>query len=287
MLKISQLVYFCAVVEEKSIALAALRCHCVAANITIRIKELERLLDAELFYREKNRIFVTPEGRLLYENAKKMIDLHDRTVAIFSADAEKGTLNIGALDAALSNQLPGVIAMCREKMPGVAFNVRTGHSFDLESALLDGSLDIIISDGPVQHPLMTSILAFKESLMLVTSSNVSGISQASFNERELYVFGDNCFYRNQVDNWLTANNLKPRIMMEFESYPVMFSCIKKDLGCAFIPESFRDHIKNAGDFTFHTGLIEETSDLYFIWRKHSRSKLTANFINHVKNYTRR
>ena len=281
MLKISQLVYFCAVVEEKSIAMAAARCHCVAANITIRIKELERFLNAELFYREKNRIYVTPEGRLLYEKAKKIIELHDQTVMAFSSESEKGTLNIGALDAALSNQLPDLIAMCREKMPGVAFNVRTGHSFDLENALSEGAMDVIISDGPVQHPLMESMLAFKEKLMLVTSSNLTTISQETLSKRELYVFGDNCFYRNQVDNWLTEKGIRPRIMMEFESYPVMLSCIRKDLGCAFIPESFRETIKSSEEFVFHSGLIKETSDLYFIWRKNSRSNLTLNFMKIV------
>jgi DNA-binding transcriptional LysR family regulator len=282
MLKISQLVYFCAVVEEKSIAMAAARCHCVAANITIRIKELERSLGAELFYREKNRIYVTPEGRLLYEKSKKIIELHDQTVSIFSSDSEKGTLNIGALDAALSNQLPDLIATCREMMPSVAFNVRTGHSLDLENSLIEGALDIIISDGPVQHPLMESMLAFKENLMLVTSSNLSVLSKHTLSERELYVFGDNCFYRNQVDNWLLSGGITPRIMMEFESYPVMLSCIERDLGCAFIPESFRKKIKNTEGFTFHTGLIKETSDLYFIWRKNSLSKLTMSFIRNIE-----
>lgn len=286
MLKISQIVYFCAVVEEKSIAMAAARCHCVAANITIRIKELERFLGVELFYREKNRIYVTPEGRLLYEKSKKIIELHDHTVSIFSSDSEKGTLNIGALDAALSNQLPDLIAACREMMPSVAFNVRTGQSFDLENALLEGSMDIIISDGPVQHPLMESMLAFKENLMLVTSSKLSTISQDTLSERELYVFGDNCFYRNQVDNWICSTGMKPRIMMEFESYPVMLSCIKRDLGCAFIPESFRNNIKNVEDFNFHTDMIKETSDLYFIWRKSSLSKLTMSFMKNVSGQVR-
>jgi len=281
MLKISQLVYFCAVVEEKSISMAAARCHCVAANITIRIKELEKILGVELFHREKNRIYVTPEGRLLYEKSIKILELHDQTVDIFTTDSEKGTLNIGALDAALSNQLPELISVCREMMPGVAFNIRTGHSFDLENKLLEGAMDIIISDGPVQHPLMDNKLAFKEKLMLVTSSKLSVITKNSLDERELYVFGDNCFYRKQVDNWIISTGMKPRIMMEVESYPVMLSCIKKDLGCAFIPESFQGNIKNTEEFNFHVNLIEETSDLYFIWRKSSVSKLTMNFLKYI------
>ena len=45
-MKLSQLRFFCAVVEYKTIAAAARELHCVPSNVTLRIKELEDSLSA-------------------------------------------------------------------------------------------------------------------------------------------------------------------------------------------------------------------------------------------------
>jgi DNA-binding transcriptional LysR family regulator len=49
-MKLSQLRFFCAVVEYKTIAAAARELHCVPSNVTLRIKELEDSLGGELFF---------------------------------------------------------------------------------------------------------------------------------------------------------------------------------------------------------------------------------------------
>ncbi|MCR3845056.1 LysR family transcriptional regulator, partial [Pseudomonas aeruginosa] len=61
-MKLSQLGFFCAVVERGTIAAAAEQLHCVPSNITTRLRELEGQLGVALFNRERNRLLVTPEG---------------------------------------------------------------------------------------------------------------------------------------------------------------------------------------------------------------------------------
>ncbi len=39
-MKLSQLKYFCTVVEQKTIAAAARELHCVPSNVTLRLREL-------------------------------------------------------------------------------------------------------------------------------------------------------------------------------------------------------------------------------------------------------
>lgn len=76
-MKLSQLGFFCAVVERGTIAAAAEQLHCVPSNITTRLRELEGQLGVALFNRERNRLLVTPEGRLLYRHATRLLALAD------------------------------------------------------------------------------------------------------------------------------------------------------------------------------------------------------------------
>jgi DNA-binding transcriptional LysR family regulator len=52
-MKLSQLSFFCAVVEHGTVAAAAEQLHCVPSNVTTRLKELEEQLETTLFDREK------------------------------------------------------------------------------------------------------------------------------------------------------------------------------------------------------------------------------------------
>lgn len=277
MIKLSQLSLFCAVVEEGTVNAAAQKSNCVPSNITVRMKELESTLGAELFVRERSRLRVSPEGRALYWKAREMLSLANDTMALFEAEETRAILNVGALEAALSNQLPERIAEFRKKMPNVVVNVRPGHSFDLERRLVDGELDVIVTDGPIQHPLLTSELAFHESLRFITPSDIRDLNLDRLNVLELYVFGLSCFYRQQVEAWIKRVGIKPRLVMEIESYPVMFACVSSGLGMACVPASFHEHAAGMTGCYMHNVGEHMRSDLYLVWRRDQKSKVIQIF----------
>ncbi len=127
-MKLSQLGFFCAVVERGTIAAAAEQLHCVPSNITTRLRELEGQLGVALFNRERNRLLVTPEDRLLYRHARRLLALADETAALFAGDQAHGALRVGALDVALANHLPQRLARYRRESPGVELHIRPEHS---------------------------------------------------------------------------------------------------------------------------------------------------------------
>jgi DNA-binding transcriptional LysR family regulator len=274
-MKLSQLRIFCAVIEQGTIAAAAEILYCVPSNITMRIHELEHQLGVALFSREKNRLMVTPEGRLLYRKAKNMLEMATETEQLFYNVSKTGLLNVGALDVALGAHLPQRIADYLLRVPGVELNLYCGQSFALERQLIEGELDLIISDGPVEHPLLTSTLAFRESLKLLTPMGVSYPSAVQLARYDLYVFGDKCYYRHQVNRWLELSGVSPRAVLEMESYPVMFACVTNGVGCACVPESL---IADTPPFQVHSLNLIEPCDMYFVWHKHLKSPVVAEFI---------
>lgn len=244
-MKLSQLGFFCAVVERGTIAAAAEQLHCVPSNITTRLRELEGQLGVALFNRERNRLLVTPEGRLLYRHAQRL-------------------------------------ARYRRESPGVELHIRPEHSLLLERLLMEGELDLIVTDGPIEHPLLASRLAFRERLLRVTPADLPAPTPEDLASLELYVFGHTCHYRRQVDRWPAESGIQPRATLEIESYPSLFACIEAGLGFACVPESFVARMPSARR-GFHAEPVAglDSSDIHFVWRKQQASPLIQGFIDSI------
>jgi len=270
-MKLSQLKFFCALVEHKTIAAAARALHCVPSNVTLRIRELEATLGGDLFFRDKNRLYVNPRGRLFYQQARDIVMQAERSRQLFVGEQPQGLLNLGALDFSLVSHLPARIAQLRRLQPQLQVNVLSRDSLVLERMLIDSELDLAITDGPIEHPLLASQKAFDERLVLLMPAAVAQPDAATLAELEFYTFSRECSFRLKVDHWLASRNLKPRMTLEMESYTAMAACVKAGCGVACIPGSLLPLILPAPELKVVEMGEEGVSDLYFVWRRHQLS----------------
>ena len=65
---------FCAVLETRSVSKAAERLHLTQPTISLQVQALERDLRTRLFERRGPRIEPTPEGELLYDLARPLVE---------------------------------------------------------------------------------------------------------------------------------------------------------------------------------------------------------------------
>ncbi|MEN5282444.1 LysR family transcriptional regulator [Serratia marcescens] len=273
MFKRAQLATFCMVVESESLTAAAERLFCVPSNVTKKLKELEMACGVTLFERERNRLSLTPEGRALYHKAKRFLAIEERARAQLEQDPVQGELRLGALDIALSHHLPQKLAHYRAQNRRVQLSVVQGYSLDLEFQLQKGALDVVFSDGPIEHPQMQSRRAFQERLVFIGGA----CRPALLAKSDLYVYSRQCHYRHLVEAWLQKQQVIPAALLEVECYDVIFACVTAGLGYAFVPESLARQRKVA---YIECG-NEMRSDIYAIWRKASDSRILHDFIDAV------
>jgi DNA-binding transcriptional LysR family regulator len=266
----SQLKALCAVIEQGGVSKAADTLFCVPSNITKKIKELESEFGLCLFHRERNRLTLTAQGRAFYQKAQQYLALHERGQSLFYDAPIAGELRIGALDIALSHHLPAPIARYRSSHPEIKLHIVHGHSLELERQLQAGELDLIFSDGPIEHPLMSGILAFTEQLVLV------GAALAQIPQQTLYAFPATCHYRHLIEARLNKQGIKPEALLEIESYPIIFALIQAQKGCAFVPES----LAKAQELPHYGEPIQ--SNIYALWRKGAICDLGRGFIEEVR-----
>ncbi len=101
MLNLYQLSTFVTVVSEGSMTAAADKLYLTQPAVSQQIRNLEEELTVELLVRGVRQVKATPQGEILFEYAKKIIQLSNQAeVAIKSIGSElKGTLKLGTLNS--------------------------------------------------------------------------------------------------------------------------------------------------------------------------------------------
>lgn len=278
-LRLTQIEMFCAVVEEGTVVAASRRLNCVASNVTARLRELELLVGQDLFLREKNRLILTPEGRLFYRQALPVVSGAQSLTDLFSEGRLRGILNIGALDVALEAYLPQIVPEFLKVCPGVELKMFLRPSYTLERMLADGEIDLALTDGPIVHPLMESRFAFHERLALAMPAGQDGARDG----QHVFLFNTDCFYRRYFETWLERHEVSNAIIHTVESYDVILACVQAELGISCVPHSIVSQMQSRrGEgitFTYPEDL--KGSEVYFIWREPGLNDLGRRFLNHA------
>lgn len=277
--KLSHLRFFCAIVEAGSLVAAARRMHCVASNLTMRLKELEADLGQELFVRDRKKLLITPAGRLFYKEAKDIVSRADRLPHLWSQAQPRGILNVGALDVAFLSLLPRCVPRFIQDYPGIQLNILQKPSFSLERMLVNDEIDLALTDGPVENTLLEGTFAFSETLHLVVPEHVTTVTSELIEQSNIYLFNKDCFYRRCAEQWLEDKDYHPRSIVTLESYDLIMACLKAGTGLSCMPESVLRQFRARGD-TFRTFRLDGpgATDVYFVWRKHTKNQIIETFI---------
>ncbi len=136
---------FKAVVEQGGINRAAAKLHRVPSNITTRVRRLEEELETKLFVRDRRRLVLSADGKLLLTYADQLLRLSLEAEMALRNGKPRGTLRIGALESTSATRLPPVLSRYHQIYPDVQIELVTGtsgalvshvHKQDIEAAFV-------------------------------------------------------------------------------------------------------------------------------------------------------
>ncbi|MCF0156793.1 MAG: LysR family transcriptional regulator, partial [Veillonella sp.] len=95
-LNLTHVLYFCQIVEHKSMSQAADVLHIAQPSLSMAIKKLEENLGFSLFERKNRQLYLTPQGKAFYEEAKLLVE-HSRALEerIDDIKANKHRIRLG------------------------------------------------------------------------------------------------------------------------------------------------------------------------------------------------
>lgn len=172
---------FLAAAATGSFTCAAQRVHASPSSVTERIKQLEHLLGARLFDRDKRGCRLTPAGRKFLDPAQRAVRAWDIARHEVSLPEEfSRSVSIGGQYALWRHVLLDWLAEARLTLPDIAFRVTAGAPLRLNRDLAEGFLDLVVLYDPVFRKDIASRKLFDDRLILVSGAPTDGNWQSRY-----------------------------------------------------------------------------------------------------------
>ena len=146
---------FVSVANNKSISLASNELKCSQSNATSRIKQLEKIIGNELFYRVPKGVILTEQGEKFYPKAIEIIHKMEDAIISLNESDKIGQLKVGSTECNAVVRISPFLIKLHEDFPNIQLELFTGTTKSITELILDYKVDIaFISGEPKSDKLM-------------------------------------------------------------------------------------------------------------------------------------
>ena len=170
---IQQMEAIIALVEEGSFSRAAKKMLLTQPALTKNIKNAEDCLGTRLANRSSAGISLTPEGKILFDYARRMVRLRDEAKEKVLALRKEagGNIYLSASTIPATYILPRALSDFNKANADIHVNIKTADSEEAMNMVLDNELEMgIIGKKPLNKKLASETL-WKDRLALIVSNN--------------------------------------------------------------------------------------------------------------------
>jgi len=155
---------FVAVATYNKMGDAAKSLYLSQSTVSQAIAEMEKHYNVLLFERLSKRLLITESGRILFEDAKKVLADYERLEDHMRDISQSYTLRIGVSGSAAAYYAEPIIDAMQEKFPSLHIEVYSHSSAYIRSCLKDNALDVGVLTSLSTDPELAAIPAFVDQL---------------------------------------------------------------------------------------------------------------------------
>src|SRR6187399_248576 len=289
-MELSDLLTFSTVARLGGITRAADELNTVQSNVTQRVKALEAEIGTALFERHSRGMTLTGAGRRLLPYAQRMAALSREALLAARDDGEpKGPLAVGSMETTAAVRLPALLAEFHRRFPQVRLSLRTSTTAELVAGVLNGTFDGAFVAGPIDHAELSSTVAFREELVLVTARRWTGLAALRAGTPEsgptALVFRTGCTYRQRLEQVLAGFGWPSAARFELGTLDGMIGCVAAGMGITLLPRAVVERNDQSGNIRIHPlSPSQSRVDTIFIQRRsaHQYSALQG-FVSCLEN----
>ena len=236
--------YFWVVAKEGSLRKAADALHVSQPTISAQIAALEGVLDEKLFHRGGRALALTEAGHRVLSYAEEIFSLGQELLddARQRPSVRPLRVHIGITDSLPKLVSYEIIKPIFKLAQPVQTVCREGKAADLLSQLAAYRLDIVLADEPAPSSLPIKVfnhLLGECGLSFCAEPKLAATFKHKFpkslNESPVLLPANNPVLRQSLEKWFQTENIRPRLMAEFDDAALMKIAAADGLGFFAIP----------------------------------------------------
>ncbi len=240
-MEIRQLTHFIAVAEERSFTRAARRVHIVQSGISTSISALERELGVPLFQRSRRHVELTPAGRVLLTEARRVVAAMNaaRTAIGAAENGLSGALHVGLVATIPPElRLAKLLRVMTRDHPAVSVRVTEVNSPTHEQ-VKNGEFDIAIGPGQAPGGLTTIPLASYPLVLACPDhhrfAHRTSVALGALREEPFIDLPVGWTVRSIVDRGFADAAIERRVVLEVNQIRMLLQAVEAGIGVALVP----------------------------------------------------
>jgi DNA-binding transcriptional LysR family regulator len=237
--------HFVVLAETLNFRRAAERLHMAQPPLTISIQKLEAELGSKLFVRGSSGVSLTPTGRAVLIEARKLL-FHGnqlRDTARSAAEGMGGLLQVGFVGSATYGMLQKLLPLFRAEYPGVELILREATSVGILQQLEDKALDVGLVRLPLLQASSATLVQLERDVYIAALPRGNplankGLLKLSDMAGEAFVMYAPTFAAGLHGTAMLAcqqAGFIPRVAQQAVQVPTVLALVESGLGVALVP----------------------------------------------------
>ena len=241
-ISLKQLQYFAAVAEYGSFRQAAFRLGITQPTLSNQIAIMEKALKIHLFERTRKGINVTPQGRELLLSARRVLEEAQGFIsqsAILSGGGI-GTFRLGVTPTLGPYLLPHILTPIHNKYSDLKLYVRENAPSELETGLINGQHDLILTTLPIMSSELVVAPLFREPIKLALARDHRLADRLTINREDLLgepvlTISEHHLFHRQITE--LCEQVGAHVLRDYEgtSLDTLRQMVVMGMGVAFLP----------------------------------------------------
>lgn len=279
--------YFMAVAEELHYRKAAERLFISQPGLSRQIKQMEEILDAQLFIRTKRKVSLTSAGEYLkgeLEFILNHLELTKKQLKLIN-EGNSGELRIGFLGSAMQSIVPKLLVKLRDDYPDIKTSLDELSNHAQVNAVLKDKLDLgfvrlarvpeELNIKPVSEDTFSIVLPKDHTL---NEKSFKGMKQLKEERFVLFSQDYSPLYFDKVMSICEDAGFTPKVSHRSVHAQTIFTLVENKLGVAIIPTSLQYGFDLNVKF-IELKKIKQRAQLSVIWKKDNRNPVLEHGVN--------
>jgi len=239
---IETLKVFCDLVESRSFSQAAVRNFITQSAVSQQIKNLESRFETPLLLRGGRTVAPTEAGKIVYQASRTILDLFEHMQIDMKSLGQEmvGAVRVATIYSVGLYEMSRVIKTFLKTYPKVNLHVEYSPAPRVYEDCLKGSVDLGIVPYPKPSKGLQIIPLRADRLILICAPEHPFARHRHINIRKLdgenfIAFQKDIPSRHAIDQILEENQVRVRVVMEFENIETIKRSVEIGAGISVVP----------------------------------------------------